>query len=46
VDWGLNYNTPEESIAKGMAIAAAVTPAGIDAAIALIGVAAGAIDLE
>ncbi|MFZ2220821.1 MAG: Ig-like domain-containing protein [Rhodoferax sp.] len=38
VDWGLNYNTPAESISQGMAIAAAVTPTGIAAAIALIGV--------
>ena len=45
VDWGLNYNTPEESIAKGMAIAAAIAPTSIDAAIALIGVEPGQLDL-
>ncbi len=33
---GLNYNTPELSIARGMAIAAAVTSAGIDDAVALM----------
>lgn len=38
VDWGLNYNTPAESISQGMAIAAAVTPTGTTTAIALIGV--------
>ena len=38
VDWGLNYNTPTESITQGMAIAAAVTPTSMAAAIALIGV--------
>jgi len=40
VDNGLNYNTAEDSIGKGMAIAAAVTATGTDAAIQLIGVAA------
>ena len=40
VDWGLNYNTPSESIPQGMAIAAAVTPTSTTAAIALIGVSA------
>ncbi len=40
VDWGLNYNTPSESITQGMAIAAAVTPTSTAAAIALIGVSA------
>jgi hypothetical protein len=40
VDWGLNYNTPSESITQGMAIAAAVTPTSTTAAIALIGVSA------
>ena len=38
VDLGLNGNTPEASISRGMQIAAAVTPTSIDAAIALIGV--------
>ena len=38
VEWGVNYNTPEDSIAKGMAIAAAVTSDGIDNAIGLVGV--------
>jgi len=33
---GLNYNTPEMSIARGMAIAAAETSAGIDDAVALM----------
>lgn len=45
VDWGLNYNTPGESIGKGMAIAAAITPDSIDEAIALIGVDPANIDL-
>lgn len=38
VEMGLAYNTPEESIAQGMAIAQAVTPYSTDAAISLIGV--------
>lgn len=38
VELGLNGNTPEASIARGMELAAAVTPTGTDAAIALIGV--------
>ena len=38
VDLGLAWPTPEESIARGMAIADAVTPTDIQAAIALIGV--------
>lgn len=37
VQQGLNYNTPQESISKGMAIAAAVTPTDINAATLLIG---------
>ena len=45
VDWGLNYNTPEDSIANGMAIAAAVTPTDTSAAISLIGINEGKIDL-
>lgn len=39
VNAGLNYNTPEESISHGMAIAKAVTPTDISAAITLIGLA-------
>jgi len=42
---GLNYNTPEVSIAEGMAIAAAVTPTSTAAAIALIEVTDTGIDL-
>lgn len=38
IDMGLNYNTPEESISKGMAIASAITSSDTNAAIALIGV--------
>jgi uncharacterized delta-60 repeat protein len=38
IDWGLNYNTPQDSITQGMAIAAAITPTGTQDAIALIGV--------
>ena len=38
IDMGLNYNTPEESITKGMAIASAITPTDTSAAITLIGV--------
>jgi len=38
VEYGLNNLTPEESISEGMAIAAAITPTDIDAAIELIGV--------
>ncbi len=38
VEWGVNYNSPEDSISKGMAIAAAVTSEGIDQAIGLVGV--------
>ena len=45
VDWGLNYNSPAESITRGMAIAAAITPESIDAAIALIGIDPANIDL-
>jgi serralysin len=39
VDMGLTWNTPEQSIQKGMEIAAAVTSTDIDAALHLIGVA-------
>ncbi|RYF38609.1 MAG: DUF4214 domain-containing protein, partial [Comamonadaceae bacterium] len=42
VEMGLNYNTPQESIARGMTIADAVTPYGTSAAISLIGVTASA----
>jgi len=45
VDWGLNYNTLEESITQGKAIAAAITPTSIDAAIALIGIEPWQLDL-
>ena len=38
IDMGLNYNTPEESITKGMAIAGAITATDTSAAITLIGV--------
>jgi hypothetical protein len=38
IDMGLNYNTPEESISKGMAIASAITPTDTTAAVTLIGV--------
>lgn len=39
VQMGLNYPTAEEAISKGMEIAAAVSPASIQPALALIGVA-------
>lgn len=38
IDLGLNYNSSNESITNGMAIAAAVTPTSTAAAISLIGV--------
>ncbi|HJW57095.1 MAG TPA: DUF4214 domain-containing protein, partial [Burkholderiaceae bacterium] len=38
VQQGLSYNTATDSISKGMAIAAAVTPTGVAAALKLIGV--------
>ena len=38
IDWGLNYNTANDSITNGMAIAAAITPTSTAAAISLIGV--------
>ncbi|MBC3807865.1 DUF4214 domain-containing protein [Undibacterium seohonense] len=38
VNWGLGYATPETAIQQGMAIAAAVTPTDIQAAISLIGI--------
>ena len=45
VDWGMGYNTPEASITHGMAIAAAVTPLDTAAAISLIGIQNGHINL-
>ena len=45
VDWGLNYNSSEDSISQGMAIAAAVTSTGTADAINLIGISADAISL-
>jgi hypothetical protein len=41
IDWGLSYNTANDSITNGMAIAASVTPTSTAAAIALIGVTPG-----
>ena len=38
IDYGLNYNSPDVAVSNGMAIAAAVTPSSIAAAIALVGV--------
>jgi len=38
IDFGLSFNTPEESISKGMQIAAAVTSTDTSVAIGLIGV--------
>lgn len=38
VDWGVNYTTTDESISKGMEIAAAVTSTDTAAALALVGV--------
>jgi hypothetical protein len=46
VEWGLNYNTETESITQGKAIAAAITSTSIDAAIALIGIDPGQLDLN
>jgi hypothetical protein len=46
IDLGLNYNTPEESITKGMAIASAITPTDTSAAVTLIGVAEANIHLS
>lgn len=45
VDWGLNYLTPDASIANGMAIAKAVTSTNTDVAIALVGIPLDAINL-
>ena len=41
VNWGLNYNTPQDSISNGMAIAAAITSTDTAAAISLIGISPG-----
>lgn len=38
IDFGMNFNNPEDSIRNGMAIAAAVTPTDVSAALTLIGV--------
>lgn len=38
LEWGVNYNSSEDSIIKGMAIAAAVTPWDITDAVSLVGV--------
>ena len=38
IDMGLTYNTPNDSIIRGMAIAAAVTPTSVADAITLIGI--------
>lgn len=38
IDLGLNYLTPADSISRGMAIAAAVTPTDTNAALSLIGI--------
>jgi serralysin len=38
VNWGVNFNTPEQSISQGMAIAAAVTPTDTQTAIQLVGI--------
>lgn len=46
VQQGINYNTPAESIEKGVLIAAAVTPSSTQAAINLIAVIDTALDLR
>lgn len=38
IDWGINFNTNELSVSKGMEIAAAITHQDIQAALSLIGV--------
>lgn len=45
IDWGINFNSNELSISKGMEIAAAITPQDIDVALKLIGVSAQNINL-
>ena len=37
IEWGLNYNTSEESITQDKAIAAAVTSTGYEQAVELVG---------
>ena len=46
IDLGLNYNSSNDSITNGMAIAAAVTPTSTAAAISLIGVSAADVQLS
>jgi len=46
IDMGLNYNTPEESITMGMAIASAITSTDTTAAVTLIGVAEANLNLS
>jgi len=46
VNWGLNYNTAQDSITNGMAIAAAITSTDTAAAISLIGISPGQIVLS
>jgi len=38
IDWGLSFNSPNESITQGMTIATAVTPTSTLAALQIIGV--------
>ena len=45
IDWGLNYLNADASVTNGMAIAKAVTPTDITAAIALVGVPDGTVIL-
>lgn len=45
IDWGLCWNTSEEAISKGMAIAAAVTSTGTTNAVSLVGLAPNQIDV-
>ena len=45
VDMGLGYASPDDSISKGMAIAAAVTASSTAAAISLIGVGLETVDI-
>ena len=46
IDWGLNYNTPENSISNGMAIAAAITATDTASAITLIGISSGQFEIS
>lgn len=41
IEQGMMFNTPEESIQRGMEIADAVTPTSIDAAVKLVGISDG-----